>query len=78
MPVLGFSIYNPDKKIITEFTKNELQFYANSMYLMSSLRYVCELIVTISQLDLAIFSVLASEFASFFTKFDDEELNNPV
>ena len=28
MPVLGFSIYNPDKKVITEFTKNELQFYA--------------------------------------------------
>ena len=78
MHVLGFSIYNPDKKIITEFSKNELQFYANAMYLISSLRYVCELIVTISQLDLAIFSVLASEFAIFFTKFDDEELNNLV
>ena len=67
MPILGFSIYNPDKKVITEFTKNELQFYANSMYLISGLRYVFEIIVTISQLDLAVFSVIVSEFASFFT-----------
>ena len=67
MPVLGFSIYNPDKKVIDEFTKNELQFYANSMYLISSLRYVFEIMVTISQVDLAIFSVLVSQAASFFT-----------
>ena len=67
MPVLGFSIYNPDKKVITEFSKNELQFYANSMYLVSGLRYVFEIMVTISQIDLAMFSVIISEFASFFT-----------
>ena len=28
-PVIGFNIYNPDKKIITEFTKKELPFYGN-------------------------------------------------
>jgi len=67
MPILDFSIYNPDKKVITDFSKNELQFYANAMYLISSLRSVCELVVTISQLDLAIFSVIVSESASFFT-----------
>ena len=38
MPVLGFNIYNPDKKEITEFTKNELQFYANSMYIVNAIR----------------------------------------
>ena len=67
MPILGFSIYNPDKTVIHDFTKNELQFYANSMYLISSLRYVFEIMVTISQLDLAVFSVIVSEGASFFT-----------
>jgi len=94
MPVLNFSIYNPDKTVITEFTKNELQFFANSMYLISSLRSVCELIVTISQLDLALYSVIVSEIASFigirillnekkFVKktskfFNIDELNNIV
>ena len=28
-PIVGFNIYNPDKKVITEFTKIELQLYGN-------------------------------------------------
>ena len=35
-PILGFSIYNPDKKVITEFTKNELQIYGNTMFLIDA------------------------------------------
>ena len=67
MPVLGFSIYNPDKKVITDFSKNELQFYACSMYLISNLRYVFEIMLTITQVDIAIYSVLVSEFTGIIT-----------
>jgi hypothetical protein len=67
MPVIGFSIYNPDKKVITEFTKNELQFYGNTMYLTSSLRYIFEVMVTITQIDIAIYSVIISEITTLFT-----------
>ena len=67
MPVIGFSIYNPDKKVITEFTKNELQFYGNTMYLTSSLRYIFEVMVTITQIDIAIYSVIISEITTIFT-----------
>lgn len=67
IPVLSFSIYNPDKKIITEFGKNELQFYACSMYLISNLRYIFEIMLTISQIDIAIYSVIISELTGVYT-----------
>ena len=67
MPVIGFNIYNPDKKVITEFTKNELQFYGNTMYLTSSLRYIFEVMITITQIDIAIYSVIISEITTIFT-----------
>ena len=66
-PLLVFNIYNPDKKIIVEFTKNELQFFANSIFIASSLRYVLLTVISVTQMDLAIFSVLVSEVSSFFT-----------
>lgn len=67
MPVLGFNVYNPDKKHITEFTKNELNFFANAMYLASSMRSALMVIVTISQIDIALFSVIIKEITSIFT-----------
>lgn len=67
MPVLGFSIYNPDKKVVEDFTKNQLQFFANSMFIVSGLRGVFLQMVTIAQIDIAIISLLVSEGASFIT-----------
>jgi hypothetical protein len=67
MPVLGFSIYNPDKKVIKDFSKNELQFFANSMFIVSGMRGLFMTIISITQFDLALWSLLASEFASFYT-----------
>ncbi len=64
MPILGFSIYNPEKTEISEFSKNELQFYANSMYLISALRESVLVLVTISQADFAFWSILASQATS--------------
>ena len=66
-PILGFSIYNPDKKIITEFTKNQLQVYGNLMYLIDSVRGVFTILVTISQVDIALVGVLVSEITGIFT-----------
>ena len=65
-PIIGFNIYNPDKKIITEFTKLELQVYGNSMYLIDNIRYVFMLMITISQIDVALWGVFVSEFTSVF------------
>jgi hypothetical protein len=67
MPVLGFSIYNPDKKEITEFGKLELQIYGNLMFLFSSLRNVFSILLIVSQIDISIFSVLIDNMTTIFT-----------
>ena len=66
-PILGFTIFNPDKKEITDFTKNELQFLGNSMWLIDSLSRTLFVMVTISQIDIAILRVIYSEFTTIFT-----------
>lgn len=67
MPILGFSIYNPDKKVVSEFSKNELQFFANAMFFISAIRGVLLVMVQISQLDIALWGVLISQCASVVT-----------
>jgi len=67
-PVLGFSIYNPDKLIITEFnSRYELQVIANTYYLMNAIRSVLFVVVWTTQIDIALVTVLAKEVASIYT-----------
>lgn len=66
-PILGFNIYNPDKKIITEFDKNELQIMANCMWVINSLLQALYVMVTISQIDIAILRVVYSELTTIYT-----------
>ncbi len=66
-PILGFNIYNPDKNIITDFTKCELQLYGNTMFMLSGLRNIFITLITITQFDIALWSLLISEGASLFT-----------
>ena len=53
-PIMGFTIYNPDKKIITEFSKNELQVYAQTIWFLSNIKDALLLMISITQLDIAI------------------------
>ena len=62
-PIMGFNIYNPDKKIITEFTKNELQMYAQTFWFLSSIKGALMLLVSITQLDIAISKCVYNELA---------------
>ena len=66
-PILGFNIYNPDKKVITEFSKNELQLLANVMWFINSLTNSLFVMITISQIDIAILRILYSEITTIFT-----------
>jgi hypothetical protein len=66
-PILGFNIYNPDKKVITEFSKNELQLLANIMWLINSLTSSLFVMITISQIDIAILRIIYSEITTIFT-----------
>jgi hypothetical protein len=66
-PILGFTIYNPDKEEIVGFSRFEIQLYANTMWLFQGLRSVLNILVSVSQIDIACARVLYSEFASVFT-----------
>lgn len=66
-PILNFNIYNPDKKVIIEFTKNELHIMASIMAMISSIRNVFMVIVSITQIDLALIMAVVSEIVSIFT-----------
>ena len=66
-PILGFSVYNPDKRVIDEFSKNELNFLANAMFFVNGIRAVLMAVVTVTQADIAFIGMFTSEFVSVFT-----------
>lgn len=66
-PDLGFSIFDPSETTIYGFTKNNLQFLSNSMFLVNALGNIFKTIVIISRFDIAIISVVSAEITSIFT-----------
>ena len=66
-PILSFTIYNPDKKNIDNFGKNELQFYGNTLYFIDSIRYVFTIMIAVTQIDIALFDTLIGELTTVFT-----------
>ena len=68
-PILVFNVYNPDKKVITEFTKYQLLFYANSMFFIGNTRRVFEVMITITQIDIALFSIVVEQLVSICTVY---------
>ena len=66
-PVLVFTVYNPDKAVITEFTRSQLLGYANLMFFVSNTRRVFEVMITVTQFDIAVFSIVVEQLASVCT-----------
>lgn len=62
-PIMYFNVFNVDKKEITEFGKLELQIYAQTLWFLCSLKYAIMIIVSITQLDIAIAKVIYNEIA---------------
>jgi hypothetical protein len=65
-PILGFNVYNPDKKVITEFHRHELWFLASFSWIVKSMRNVVTPFLAISQIDVAIFTALVVQLTSVF------------
>lgn len=67
-PILGFNIYNPDKKLITDFkSKSELQFLATLYWSFNNLRSVFTNLVSITQVDLALIKWFVLEITAVYT-----------
>jgi hypothetical protein len=67
-PILGFNIYNPDKKVITDFkSKQELQLLANLYWAFNNLRTVFTTLISITQVDLALIKWGVLEITAVYT-----------
>lgn len=66
-PVLVFNVYNPDKTVITDFTRPQLLAYANLMFFVSNTRRMLDVLVTVTQFHIALFSVCVEQLVSVCT-----------
>jgi len=62
-PILYFNVFNDERKHITDFGKNELQLYAQSLWFMTSIKNAFMLLVSISQIDIILCKILYYEIA---------------
>ena len=66
-PILYFNIYSSDKNVIDDFTKNELQICGNTMSIIEAVKYIALVIISITQIDIALLSMLFGEITTIFT-----------
>jgi hypothetical protein len=67
-PILGFNIYNPDKKVITDFkSKRELQVLATLYWSFNNVRTIFTNLVSITQVDLALIKWVVLEITAIYT-----------
>lgn len=67
-PILGFNIYNPDKKVITDFrSKTQLQVLAGLFWASNNMRAIFTVLITIAQLDLALIKWVVLECTAMYT-----------
>lgn len=63
-PIMYFSIFNEDKKVITDFSKLELQIYAQTLWFLTSIKNGLMLLVAIQQIDITISKIIYNEIAA--------------
>jgi hypothetical protein len=59
-----FNIFNEDKKEISNFSKLELQVYAQSLWLLTSIKNGLMLLVAIQQIDITMSKIIYNEIAA--------------
>lgn len=62
-PIMYFQVFDSKHRYITDFTKFELQFYAQSLWFITSLKTGFMLLVSITQIDITICKIIYSEIA---------------
>jgi len=62
-PKLYFLVFDDDKKLITEFSKIELQLYSQILWFLTSLKNGLMLLISVSQIDLVISKILYNQLA---------------
>lgn len=66
-PVIYFNVYNPNVKHVSRFSKNQLHLLANTGYTISAVKGVLSILLSVAQIDIALWNVLVFEFFCVFT-----------
>jgi hypothetical protein len=66
-PIIGWTIFNPDKKRVRGISRNKLQLFANLLWLLDRMMAVFEILVTLTQIDIALLRGVYSELVSIVT-----------
>lgn len=64
-PLIQFSTYNPYKSQIYDFTRCELETYSNVIYFIGATKRLIQVFVVLSQIDIAIISLVSSQLSAF-------------
>lgn len=62
-PIMYFQVFDAKNKYITDFTKLELQLYAQTLWFVTSLKTGFMMLVSITQIDITICKIIYSEIA---------------
>ena len=65
-PLINFSTYNPYKLEITDFTRNQLEFFSNIIYFVQGSKKLLQIATAVSQIDLAFITLMSSQVSIFF------------
>ena len=63
-PIIQFSTYNPYKGVINDFSRFELEVYSNLVFFIQGSKKLVLVLVTLSQIDIAIFSLITSQISA--------------
>ncbi len=64
-PIIQFSTYNPYKNNIGDFSRFELELYSNLIYFIQTSKRLVQVIITLSQIDIAFISLISSQISAF-------------
>lgn len=64
-PIIQFSTYNPYKNNICDFTRFELELYSNLIFFIQTSKKFIQVLVSLSQIDVAFISVLSCQISAF-------------
>jgi hypothetical protein len=65
-PIITFSTYNPYKKKINDFHRIELEMYSNIIFFTQTLKKMLQVMITLSQIDIACISLVSSQISAYF------------
>ncbi len=65
-PLIQFSTYNPYKIDINDFSRFELEAYSNVIFFIQICKRFLIVVVTLSQIDIAVISLVSSQISASF------------